>query len=88
MKQVLWTKKVLESFIEKAMLTEDEAYIMRSRCQGVTVVEQAHKLHKSEATVHRMISSLKKKYDVVQAEYPEEFPPRKYSAQEEYMDTH
>lgn len=85
--EVVWTNKVLESFIAKANMTHDEEYIMRSRCRGFTVIQQAHHLHKSEATVHRMIAVIKKKYDVVQSEYPEEFPPRKKSCkQEKFMD--
>lgn len=88
MKQVIWTKKVLEDFIELAMLTEEEAFIMRSRVKGVTVTQQAMELNKSESSVHRMINQLKKKYDAVQAEHPDRFPPRKFSAKETYMDTH
>lgn len=88
MKQVIWTKKVLEDFIELAMLTEEEAFIMRSRVKGMTVTQQALELNKSESSVHRMINQLKKKYDAVQAEHPDRFPPRKFSAKETYMDTH
>lgn len=88
MKQVIWTKKVLEDFIELAMLTEEEAFIMRSRVKGMTVTQQAMELNKSESSVHRMINQLKKKYDAVQAEHPDRFPPRKFSAKETYMDTH
>lgn len=87
-KQVVWTKKVLEDFIELAMLTDDEAYIMRSRVKGITVTQQAIALHKSESSIHRMINQLKAKYDAVQAEYPDRFPLRKVSKAEEYMDTH
>lgn len=87
-KQVAWTKKVLEDFIELAMLSDDEAFIMRSRCKGWTVTMQALELKKSESSVHRTINMLKKKYDVVQAEYPDRFPPRKSSKKETYMDTH
>lgn len=87
-KQVVWTKKVLEDFIELAMLTEEEAFIMRSRVKGWTVTQQAMELNKSESSVHRTINLLKKKYDTVQAEHPDRFPIRKASAKETYMDTH
>lgn len=87
-KQVPWTKKLTEDFIDLAALSSDEAYIMRERVRGMTVTQMAINLNKSEATVHRMIKMLKTKYDLVQAEYPEKFPKRKASAKETYMDTH
>lgn len=86
--QVKWTKQLTEQFIEMALLSEDEAYIMRSRVKGATVTEQSIHLNKSIPTVHRMISKLKKKYDMVQAENPDVFPKRKASAKETWMDEH
>lgn len=77
MHQVRWTKNILDKFIEMAMLSEEEEFIMRTRCKGWTVTQQALKLNKSEASIHRMIKSLKEKYDAVQAEDPEFFPRRK-----------
>ena len=85
-KQVRWTKKVLEEFCEYALLNEDEIYIMQSRVKGVPVSIQASVLCCSESTVHRMISKLKKKYDVVQKEYPEKFPIRRTSSKETWLD--
>lgn len=86
MKQVEWTKKLTEDFIDMAMLSDDEAYIMRSRVKNVPVSIQADTLSCSEATVHRMIAKIKRKYDIVQRENPEHFPPRKKSAKEKWMD--
>ena len=77
MHQVRWTKNILDKFIEMAMLSEEEEFIMRTRCKGWTVTQQALKLNKSEASIHRMIKNLKDKYDAVQAEDPEFFPRRK-----------
>lgn len=88
MKQVHWTEKKTEFFIEKGCLNEEQAYIMRSRVRGSTVTEQALYLNKSEATIHRMIRTLKDLYDEVQREHPDDLPPRKKSAKEDYMDTH
>lgn len=87
-KQVTWTKKIIEDFIEYAYLSEDEALIMRTRAQGWTVSKQAMELNKSESSVHKTIKSLKEKYDIVQKEHPDKFPKRRTSAKEEYMDTH
>lgn len=87
-KQVPWTNKLTERFIELAALNSDEAYIMRGRVRGMTVIEMSQNLCKSESTIHRTIKMLKIKYDLVQKEYPDEFPVRKSSAKETYMDTH
>lgn len=84
--QVLWTDKLTENFIKLAALSEDEAYVMRTRARGYTVTQQAISLNKSEATIHRMIAKLKKKYDAVQKEHPEVFPVRKTSKVETFMD--
>lgn len=87
-KQIVWTKQVLENFIEQAMLTEDEIFIMETRIKGWTVTMQAMELKRSESSVHRMINVLKRKYDKVQKENPDMFPVRRSSAKETYMDTH
>lgn len=84
--EVKWTKKLLDDLYEHAMLNDNERYIMESRIKGVPVSIQADHLCCSEATVHRMISRIKKKYDAVQAEYPEKFPKRKKSAKETWLD--
>lgn len=84
--QVLWTDKLTEDFIEKAALSEDEAYIMRSRARGYTVTQQSIALNKSPATIARMIATLKKKYDAVQKEHPDLFPVRKVAKVETFMD--
>lgn len=88
MKQVKWTEQILRKFEQRALLSEEECYIMESRIKGATVTQQALKLSKSESTIHRIIKELKIKYDLVQLEYPDEFPKRKKSAKETYMDTH
>lgn len=84
--QVRWTKQLTEDFIELAMLSEEEAYIMRSRVKSTPISIQSDYLCCSESTVHRMIAKLKKKYDAVQLEHPDKFPPRKFSAKETWMD--
>lgn len=86
--QVPWTKEILENFIEYALLSDDEEFIMRSRCKGWTVTRQAMYLAKSESSVHTMIKTLKIKYDNVQKEHPDLFPERKFSCEETYMDHH
>lgn len=85
-KEVLWTDKLTEAFIQKAALSEDEAYIMRTRARGYTVTQQSIALNKSPSSVARTIAKLKQKYDAVQKEYPDEFPERKSSKVEKFMD--
>lgn len=87
-KQVPWTKDVLKNFEEMAMLNETECFIMENRVKGMTVTSMAFHLSCSESSVHRTISDLKKRYDIVQKEHPDMFPERKASKAETYMDTH
>lgn len=84
--QVLWTDKLTEEFIKKGALSDEEAYIMRTRARGYTVTQQALFLGLSESTIHRMIAKLKIKYDAVQKENPDLFPVRKTSKVEQFMD--
>lgn len=84
--QVNWSKDVLEFFIEQALLNDFEEEIMRTRVQGMTVLEQASHLLCSKSKVEKAIALLKKKYDNVQKQYPDKLPPRRFSAKETYMD--
>lgn len=83
--QVIWTKFIVERFIEYGGLTKEEEMIMRTRAAGWTRTEQAMKFGMSLATVDRIIRRLKTKYDHVQ-KYDVFLPPRKHSATELYMD--
>lgn len=85
-KQVLWTDKLTEAFIEKAALSEEEAFIMRTRARGYTVTQQSIALSRSTSSIARSIAVLKTKYDAVQKEYPDIFPVRKTSKVEKFMD--
>lgn len=85
--QVVWTKLIVETFIEEAHLSKDEEFVMRTRAAGWTVSQQAMALNTSESSIHRIIRRLKHKYDIVQ-QYNVILPPRKKSAKELYMDTH
>lgn len=85
--QVIWTKLILETFIEEGNLTKEEEAIMRTRAAGWTITKQALELHMSTAKVNRIIRVLKRKYDEVQ-KTSIILPKRKNSAEELYMDTH
>lgn len=86
--QVIWTKKILETFIREGELTPLEEAIMRTRVKGWTRTKQAEELNLSISALDGYIRALKKKYDAVQKEHPGEMPKRKSSAAELYMDEH
>lgn len=65
-KQVIWTKKIIESFIEEANLNARQQFIIRTRAMGYTIVKQAEELHLSVDQVNKEIARLKKIYDIVQ----------------------
>lgn len=86
-KQVPWNKLIVEEFAKEAMLSNEEQMILRTRVMGWTRIQQSQELGLSVASVDRIISGLKEKYDAVQ-KYDPLLPPRRTSKEEEYMDTH
>lgn len=84
-KQVPWNKLIVEEFCKEALLTKDEEMILRTRVAGMSRLQQAEQLGMSIATVDRIIATLKRKYDSVQA-YDVLLPPRKMSAEETWLD--
>ena len=85
--QVPWGKVILEEFIAEAMLTKEEEMIIRTRVAGWSRTKQAMEFGMSLSTVDRIIKRLKVKYDKAQ-KYSPILPPRKFSAEETYMDEH
>lgn len=83
--QVPWNKVIVEEFIDKAMLTEDEEWVLRTRVAGWSRTKQADHLQISISTLDKIINMLKKKYDNVEKTNPL-LPPRKTSAKETWMD--
>ena len=78
MKQIPWTKRKYERFLEVAILTECEKCVLDSRViKDMSRVQISMKYNVSLATVDRIIKSLREKYDQVQAEYPDEFSVRR-----------
>lgn len=65
-RQICWTKKIVETFIEEACLTKEEQDILRTNVAGLTISEQAEKFNISVCKVNRIIKRLKCKYDNVQ----------------------
>lgn len=84
-REVPWNKFILEEFIKEALLTKEEEMIIRTRIAGWTRTKQSLELGMSLSTIDKIIRRLKDKYDSVQ-KYDVLLPPRKESAEEEYLD--
>lgn len=85
--EVPWNKILLETFIEEALLTKEEEWIMRTRVAGWSRTRQAMELNMSISSVDKIIARLKQKYDNL-AKYNPLLPPCKSSDKETWMDTH
>lgn len=82
-KQVIWTKAVLEAFITEGNLNPRQEFIVRTRAEGYTIVQQADKLHLSIDQVNKDIAQLKKVYDATQL-HSSILPPRKRNKEDFY----
>lgn len=86
-KQICWTKKIMDTFIEEACLTKDEQNILRTRIACLTISEQDERFNISVCKINKIIKRLKWKYDNVQ-KYCKDLQLCKVSAAELYTDTH
>lgn len=78
MKQIPWTKRRYDRFLEVAILTDDEKSVLEDRViKNMSRVQISMLMNVSLATVDRTIKSLREKYDQVQTEYPTEFSMRR-----------
>ena len=84
--QVIWTRRVFEFFSDAAKLTKLEREVLETRISGMTRVQQSLYFSLSISTIDKIIARLKRLYDEVQREYPDELKPRRTSACETYMD--
>lgn len=84
--QIPWTKSLLEDFIKEAMHTDDEEFVMRTRCAGWSQVKQSLELNVSTSTISNIIHRCKIKYDNLSQQFPNKFPVRSVSKTEEAMD--
>lgn len=64
--QVPWDQQILDEFIRRALQSEEDQWLMRSRIGGTSRSQQAEHLGLSERSVDRRIRRLKSKYDHVQ----------------------
>lgn len=77
MYQIEWTLDKVRFVEEKAMLSEDECFVLEQRVRGVSITSIALALHRSNSTVHNLIKNIRIKYDRVQKEYPNQLDVRK-----------
>ena len=85
MKQILWTKKIVGTFIKEGMLTKEERDVLLLRVQGYTIAEQAEMLNISDSKVNRITRRLKIKYDALQGTI-NELPKRTETTKELYRE--
>lgn len=71
-----WTQKRLGAFIEAACLSEDERDVLIDWVNHHSPRWSAEKRSMSESKVGKLRTKIRRKYDIVQLEYPEVFPPR------------
>lgn len=86
-KQVAWNAIVLGEFVKLGGLNDFETQLMYDRMRGMTRTQMSIEYNCSLATIDRTIKKLKKVYDDVQP-HSDILKPRKFSAQETYMDEH
>ena len=94
MKQLCWSKVILETFLEESgindriKLGDDKARIlegiMRTRVAGWTIVKQSQEFHISEDTVNKYVRELKDLYDLTQ-KHSIILPVRKVSTKEDKL---
>ena len=83
MKQILWTKKIVDTFIKEGMITKEEREVLIIRVKGYTIAEQAEMLNISDSKVNRITRRLKIKYDALQGTI-NELPKRTETIKELY----
>lgn len=86
--QVIWTRRVYEFFCDAGNLSKLDRDILAQRIAGMTVKEMSYYYGLSESAIHKRVAKIKRIYDEVQREYPDELKERRLSAQELYMDSH
>ena len=73
--KILWTRSMLDEFVQEAILTKDEEFIVRTRAEGWSRQQQAFELNRSVQSIDRMIKKIKVKYDNI-AKHKERSPAR------------
>jgi DNA-binding CsgD family transcriptional regulator len=73
---LVWTQKRLGAFIAAACLSEDEKDVLTDWADHHSPAFSAEHLSMSESKVGKIRTAIRRKYDIVQKEYPDIFPPR------------
>lgn len=75
---IIWSKVILETFIEEALLTNEEEAVLRKRVKGCSRASIAMDLNMSVSNVDKVIARIRRKYDTA-SKYNPLLPPRKLS---------
>lgn len=65
-REVVWTKAVVDAFVDEACLSDEEELIIRSRAKGWTRTKQSMQYNMSIRKIDYIIHTLKTKYDEAQ----------------------
>ena len=85
MKQILWTKKIVDTFIKEGMLTKEEREVLLLRVKGYTISETSELMNISDSKVNRITRRLKIKYDALHGTI-KELPKRTETTKELYRE--
>lgn len=77
MYQIEWTLNKVKFVEEKAMLSQEECYVLEERVRGTSITSIALALHRSNSTIHNLIRGIRAKYDRIQKEYPDQLDVRR-----------
>ena len=77
MNDIVWTRKRLGAFIELACLNDDELDVLNDWADRRSPAWTAMRRAMSVSKVEKLRTKIRMYYDIVQAEYPDIFPPRK-----------
>ncbi len=80
-RQVLWTKRVLDAFIMEGNLNRRQEFILRARALGCSIQYLADELNLSTHQVNKDIAELRLIYDATQI-HSKVLPERKETSKE------
>ena len=87
--KMAWTEKRIQTFVKLGHLNKDQEDVLRCRLMEYSMTKLCAECHMSLSKANRVLKRVKEIYDVFQADYPElDFPVRRESEIEKYMDEH
>ena len=77
--QIHWTKSLYNSFVDDSILTDLEKKVLYARVwekDKWTITGLSLYFHVSKSTINNCISSIRRKYDYLNKEFPDKYPNR------------